>query len=159
MKPCALTIAGSRVKIWPVKYIKCKMFCWVWSFMSQSTAMVKSRQSVYLITLGKFDWADNQYFMHILLLVTDITDNNPSWISGRMRMTVEIISRSISMKVCDRAGIELTTPWSAVRLPTNCTRGPSSILKWVGLWLQPFRIILICFSLETTSYCYEENYR
>ena len=30
-------------------------------------------------------------------------------------MTVEIISRSISMKVWDRAGIELTTPGSAVR--------------------------------------------
>ena len=31
-------------------------------------------------------------------------------------MTVEIISRSISTKLWDRAGIELVTPGSAVRL-------------------------------------------
>ena len=30
--------------------------------------------------LGKLDWAVNQYFMHILSLVTG---NNPSWISGK----------------------------------------------------------------------------
>ena len=36
-------------------------------------------------------------------------------VEGR-RMTVEIISRSISTKVWDRAGMELATPGSAVRL-------------------------------------------
>ena len=51
--------------------------------LSQSTAMVKSWQSVHLTTL--FSCASltkqvNQYFLHILLLVTD---NNPSWISRR----------------------------------------------------------------------------
>ena len=46
------------------------------------------------------------------------------------RMTVEIISRSISMKVCDRAGIELATPGSAVRFAsvarhvTDCATRP-----------------------------------
>ena len=45
-------------------------------------------------------------------------------------MTVEIILRSISMKVWDRAGIELATPGSAVRFPsvarhvTDCTMRP-----------------------------------
>ena len=41
--------------------------------------------------------------MHIL---SPETDNCPSWISGRERMTVEIISLSISMKECCR-------PWRA----------------------------------------------
>ena len=45
----------------------------------------------------------NQYFVHIL---------SPA--EGR-RMAIEIISRSISMKVWDRAGIKLATPKSAVR--------------------------------------------
>ena len=46
------------------------------------------------------------------------------------RMTVEIISRSISTKVWDRAGIELATPGSAVRHAsvarhaTDCATGP-----------------------------------
>ena len=35
-------------------------------------------------------------------------------------MTVEIISRSISKKVWDRARIELMTPGSAIRLSINC---------------------------------------
>ena len=45
--------------------------------MSQSTAMVMSRWSVHLTPffLGKFDKLVNQYFVHILSLVTD---NNPS---------------------------------------------------------------------------------
>ena len=45
--------------------------------MSQSTAMVMMRRSVHLTTffVGKVDLAVNQYFEHILSLVTD---NNPS---------------------------------------------------------------------------------
>ena len=49
-------------------------------------------------------------------------------------MTVEIISRSISTKVWDRAGIELATPGSAVRLAsvarhvTDCATRPGIIL-------------------------------
>ena len=42
--------------------------------------------------------------MHILSLVTE---NKPSWINGRRKMTVEIISWSISTRVCDQARIEL----------------------------------------------------
>ena len=57
----------------------------VWFFTSQSTAMVMSGRSVHLTTL--FSWASltklltsTEYFMYILLLVTD---NNQSWISRR----------------------------------------------------------------------------
>ena len=43
-------------------------------------------------------------------------------------MTVEIISRSISMKVWDRARIILTIPNSAVGLATDRAMGPGPIL-------------------------------
>ena len=49
----------------------------------------------------------NEYFVHILALVID---NNLSWIHGKM--TGKIITWSISMKVWDRARIELPTPGS-----------------------------------------------
>ena len=52
-----------------------------------------------------------------------VTDNNPSGIGGR-RMTVEIISLSVSTKVWDRAVIELETPGSAVGLATEGATGP-----------------------------------
>ena len=49
-------------------------------FTSQLTAMVMSGRSVHLTTLflGRLEQAVNQYFMHILLLVTD---NIPSLIN------------------------------------------------------------------------------
>ena len=66
--------------------------------------------------------------MHILSLVTDNNLLNES-AEGR-RMTVEIISWSISTKVWDRTGIKLATPESAVRHAsvarhvTNCATQP-----------------------------------
>ena len=88
----------------------------------KSTAMVMAGRSVHLTTLfpEKLKQAVNQYFVHILW---PVIENNPSWMilsqgdsaEGR-RMTVEIISWSISTKVWDRARIKLTTPGSAVRL-------------------------------------------
>ena len=38
-------------------------------------------------------------------------------------MTTEIILLSISTKVLDRAGVELATPGSAVKLTTDCATG------------------------------------
>ena len=72
---------GSRsYQTWPAS----TLFCLVWCLTSQSTAMVMSGQSVYLTTLfpgqAWLQVSGNQYFVHILLLVTD---NNPSWIRGR----------------------------------------------------------------------------
>ena len=59
------------------------------------------------------------------------------------RMTIEIISRSISAKLWDRTGIKLSTPGSAVRLAsvtrhvTNCSNSPMcNVLHW----LKYFRI-------------------
>ena len=82
---------------------------------------------------GKLDQVINQYFVHILSLVTD----NPSLISGRRRMTVQIIIGSISTKVWDRTLIELATPGfaarhkSATRYVTDCALWPSHFAKYL----------------------------
>ena len=66
-------------------------------------------------------------------------------------MTVEIISRSISTKVWDRAGIELATPGSAVRLAsvarhvTDCTTRPGNLGRRFGSRLLPFLRWWFCF--------------
>ena len=44
-------------------------------------------------------------------------------------MTIEIISCSISTKVWDWAGIELTTPGSTVGLATDCADDPSKFTR------------------------------
>ena len=91
------------------------VLCLVWCFKSHSTAMVMSRRSVHLTTL----------FSSARLTSTSRTN---SWISGRRRMITEIILWSSFTKVWDRAGIELGTPGSAVRLTTDCPVGLS--YKW-----------------------------
>ena len=93
--------------------------------------MVMSGWSVHLTTL--FSWVNltravNQYFVHILclLLTTALLES-----AERRRMTVEIISGSISMKVWDGARIKLATPGyavrhvSATRHITDCAAQPS----------------------------------
>ena len=92
-------------------------------YEDQSLAIVMSRQVTspnHTFFLGKLDLAVYQYFVHILSIVTD---NNRCWISGRWRMTVDIISWSTSEKVWDQAGIELVTPEYTVRLPTEYAMG------------------------------------
>ena len=93
----------------------CLMFVCFVALRPKSTAMVIAGRSVHLTTL--FSWAS---------LNKQLTSNRAhtfacNWqqpfmndsAEGR-RMTVEIISWSISTKVWDRAGIELATPGSAV---------------------------------------------
>ena len=62
----------SRVKCW----VGILFVCFV-ALRPKSTAMVMAGRSVHLTTLflGKLEQAVNQYFVHILSLVTD---NNPS---------------------------------------------------------------------------------
>ena len=51
--------------------------------------MVMLGWSVHLTTLfflGKFDQADDQYSVHI---PSPVTDNNPSYISGREKMAID----------------------------------------------------------------------
>ena len=74
----------------------------------------------YTFFLGKLAKVVNQYFVHILL---HVTDNNHSWICRRRRMTEEIIIWSIAMKVWEQAEIKLVIPGSAVRLAADCASG------------------------------------
>ena len=70
------------------------LFCLFVALRLKTTAMVIAGRSVHLahFFLGKLEQAVNQYFVHVLLIVTD---NNLA--EGR-RMTVDIISWSISTK-------------------------------------------------------------
>ena len=75
----------------------------------------------------------NQYCVHILSLVTD---NNPSWINRRRRMTMKIISWSISRKLWDQARIDLETIGSAVGLPTDLINQSLYATIMYLLWLR-----------------------
>ena len=65
--------------------------------------------------LGKLEQAVDKYFVHILFACNWQQPFLNDSAEGR-RMTLEIISWSISTKVWDRIGIELGTPGSAIRL-------------------------------------------
>ena len=66
-------------------------------------------------------------------------------------MNVNIISRSISTKVWDRAEIELAIPGSADKLATNCTTEPSGleIRKWMNeAWPRGYKTFLCSTQLS-----------
>ena len=76
---CFETVLLSTHKLWATTYVwaEKKCVCFV-ALRPKSTAMVMAGQSVHLTTLlflGKLEQAVNQYFVHILSIVTD---NNPS---------------------------------------------------------------------------------
>ena len=77
-------------------------------------------------SLSKLDQVLNQYFMHILTL---ITDSIPSWFSVSRRMTEKLFhDQLITLNGSTRpAGVKLATPGSAVGLATNCTTGPGAM--------------------------------
>ena len=75
--------------------------------------------------LGELDKADNQYFVHMLTLVTTLLE----------LAAVEIISWSISPKVWDRAGIKLVIPGSAVR-HVSVARHVTNRAIWPGKIIQ-----------------------
>ena len=58
------------------------LFVCVVALRPKSTAMVMTGRSIHLATLflGKLEQSVNQYFVHILSLVTD---SNPSWMIQR----------------------------------------------------------------------------
>ena len=79
-----LSTEGKAILItgrWSIHNWFCLFVCLFCCFTSQAMAM--AGRSVHLTTLfflGKLEQAVNQYFVHIISLVTD---NNPSWISRR----------------------------------------------------------------------------
>ena len=123
-------------------------FCFV-ALRPKSTAMVIAGRSVHLTTL--FSWAS---------LNKQLTSNRAhtfacNWQQSFMndsaegrRMTVEIISWSISKKVWDRAGSELATPGSAVSL-ASVTRHVTDCATRPGLWIWSYQIWSL--SLKTPS--------
>ena len=67
-----------------------------------------------------------------------VTDNCPSWISGRVRMIVEVFFMTKSQqKNVARPGLEPVAPWFAVRLTPDCARWPgsSASANTVIIWL------------------------
>ena len=108
-------------------------------FTTQATAMVMLGRSVHLITLSSWANMNKQFastsctYFHSFRNWQQPFLNEP--VKGR-RMTIEIISWSISTKVWDQAGIKLATPGSAIRYPsvvrhiTDCAmRSRTVILK------------------------------
>ena len=85
--------------------------------------------------------------MHIL---SPETDNCPSWISGRERMTVENISWSISTKVCcrPRRGLNPRPPLFARNITHNSDAAPD-----YNQMLCPRRMLyLICGTTQLNTY-------
>ena len=61
------------------------------------------------------DWQQPKQVWDILAIYSTVAQTSVNDIAEGRRMTVEIISWSISTKVWDRTGIKLATPGSAVR--------------------------------------------
>ena len=116
--------------------------------------MVMSRRSVGLTIffLGRLRpkrLTNRTYLVHIL---SPVTDNCPSWISGRERMAIEIISWPISMKECFAGLVDLTCDCLNarphvfimgqlffVKKPSECLRIKMSVWK-----LRIIRVLTLC---------------
>ena len=72
-------------------------------------------------------------FLLRLSILSLVTDNNPSWIS-RSRMTVEIISWSISTKVWYWARDQTRDPGSAFR-HVSAVRHVTDCATWLGIYV------------------------
>ena len=138
---------------WPYDALFCLFVCFV-ALHPKSTAMVIAGRSVHLTTL--FSWAS---------LNKQLTSNRAhifacNWQQPFMndsaegsRMTVEIISWSISTKVWDRAGMELATLGSAVsfasvtRHVTDCATRPGALVQFLypfSTWTDGFSHLVWC---------------
>ena len=117
---------------------------------------------VMLSTVSK--WLTS--IVHILL---SETDNCPSWISGRERMTLENISWSISTKECcrPRQGFEPATAWSPVRCASNWATEASTwdlvirdknVLSWTMDYPCPDELNIMKESYSTQSSRYSERH-
>ena len=128
---------------WPIQLHSLKLLretvlfvCFV-ALRPMSTAMVIAGRSVHLTTL--FSWAGLSKRLTSNCAHTFACNWQQPFLNksaeGR-RMTVEIISWSISTKVWYRAGIELATPGSAVRHAsearhvTDCATRPGKTVRW-----------------------------
>ena len=85
--------------------------CFSWSIMAQSKLLssYSVNQLSYWHCLGRLSPLSGKPVL--LRIVLSVTDNCPSWISGRGRITAQMISWSVSTKFCDWAGIRTWDPW------------------------------------------------
>ena len=102
------------------KDIRVKNFCLCWGFTAQSTQWghVERGQFTYHTFTGQAQ-SSKRLTSNVHILLPE-TDNCPSWISGRERMTVENISWSnLHERMLPTQGVEPTTSWSPVRRASN----------------------------------------
>ena len=105
-------------------------------------------RSVYLTTL-LLSRLSSKRLTSIVHILSPETDNCPSWISGLERMTVQHISRSISMKECCRpGGVEPVTSWSPVERPRP-VEPPMPAHKQMCMW--PVTKFLTSYSKSTSA--------
>ena len=109
------------------------LFCFV-ALRLKSTAMVMAGRSVHLTTLFPGQaWTSRSPVLPAYTFACNWQQPFLNDSAEGRRMTVEIISWSISTKVWDWAGIELATPGSAVRL-ASVARPVTDCATWPGSW-------------------------
>ena len=93
----------------------------LWS--SQPNGLMSSAASLPNHTLSGLDESSKR-LTSIVLILSPLTDNCPSWISGRARLTVENSSWSISTEenLLTSEEVEPTTSWSPVGRASNWTK-------------------------------------
>ena len=126
-------------------------FCFV-ALRLKSTAMVIAGRSVHLTTLFPGQaWTSGKPVIRAQTFACNWQKPFLNASAEGRRMTVEIISWSISTKVWDRAGIELATPGIAVRHAsvarhvTDCATRPSAIGLWFVIVAFPRHTLLLFF--------------
>ena len=106
--------------IWPVCSLESKkmtilwrvFLCWVFTTHSTQWGHVERSQ----LTTFSGQAKSSKRLTSVVLILSPETDNCPSWINRRERMTMENISWSISWKnVANLAGVEPATSGSPVR--------------------------------------------
>ena len=91
----------------------------------------------------------------IVHILSPETDNCPSWISGKERMTVENISWSISTKECCRPRRGSNPRPPGLQSDAHPTEPPRPAIQFVK-WLRPFRCtVLLAYGVYGIGFlCY-----
>ena len=86
-------------------------------------------RSVNLATLFPRQ-ASNAVYQYLVPFLSPVTDNCPSWISGRVRMVVEMfLWPNLNENKMAGPGLKPATPWFAVRLSSDWLSRPAKKKK------------------------------
>ena len=120
---------------------------------SQPNGVMSSAVSLPNHTFTGQAWS-SKWLTSIVHILSPETDNCPSWISGRERMTVEIISWSISTKECcrPRRGLNPRPPGLQSDGASNWATEAGSHFVWL-LWQNLSRKLVKHQQGEKTSWC------